>query len=163
LSRSLDGRLALDALDRALRQGKPAIHHSDQGVQYAANDYVERLRANGASISTAHVGCPEENGYAERLMRTIEEEEVALSEYRDFADARRQLGAFLDGVDNRKRIHSALGYQTPAEFADRWHSEQINTRTTPTPTTASLTSRQNWSSFWSALRWWPRCARRPGK
>jgi hypothetical protein len=96
----------------------------------------------------AHVGCPEENGYAERLIRTIKEEEVALSDYRDFADARRQLGAFLDGVDNGKRIHSALGYVTPAEFADRWHSEQTSTRTTPTPTTASLTSRQNWSSFW---------------
>lgn len=127
LSRSLDGRLTLNALDRALRQAKPTIHHSDQGVQYAANDYVERLLANDVSISMAHVGCPEENGYAERLMRTIKEEEVALSDYQDFADARRQLGAFLDEVYNRKRIHSALGYLTPAEFADQWHTQQTKT------------------------------------
>jgi transposase InsO family protein len=127
LSRSLDGSLTLVALDRALRLAKPTIHHSDQGVQYAAHDYVERLRASGVSISMAHVGCPEENGYAERLMRTIKEEEVALSDYQDYADARRQLGTFLDDVYNRKRIHSALGYLTPAEFANYWHSQQIRT------------------------------------
>ncbi len=127
LSRSLDGRLTLNALDRALRHGPPGIHHSDQGVQYAANDYVERLVANRVNISMAAVGCPEENGYAERLMRTIKEEEVALSDYQDFADARRQLGAFLDDVYNRKRIHSALGYLTPAEFADHWHQQRNKT------------------------------------
>jgi putative transposase len=123
LSRSLEGHLTIAALDRALRHGTPQIHHSDQGVQYAATDYVERLTAHRVSISMAHVGCPEENGYAERLMRTIKEEEVALSDYQDFADARRQLGTFLDDVYNRKRIHSALGYLTPAEFADDWHEQ----------------------------------------
>jgi transposase InsO family protein len=72
----------------------------------------------------AAVGEPEENGYAERLMRTIKEEEVALTEYRDYADARRQLGRFLDAVYNRKRIHSALGYLTPAEFERQWRADR---------------------------------------
>lgn len=121
LSRSLDGRLTLAALNRALQRGTPGIHHSDQGVQYAATEYVNRLLVNQVNISMATVGCPEENGYAERLMRTIKEEEVALSDYRDFVEARRQLGTFLDDVYNRKRIHSALGYLTPAEFADQWN------------------------------------------
>jgi putative transposase len=49
-------------------------------------------------------------------MRTIKEEEVDLSEYRDFGDAYGQLGRFLDKVYDRKRIHSSLGYLTPAEF-----------------------------------------------
>ena len=49
-------------------------------------------------------------------MRTIKEEEVALTEYHDFADAYAQIGRFLDKVYQRKRIHSALGYLTPAEF-----------------------------------------------
>lgn len=62
------------------------------------------------------MGEPEENGYAERLMRTIKEEEVDLSEYEDFRDAMR----FLDDVYNRKRIHSSLGYLTPAEFEQQW-------------------------------------------
>ena len=89
---------------------------------------LEKLVAIPAAASiwpeefAAAVGKPEENGYAERLMRTIKEEEVALTEYRDFADAKRQLGRFLDAVYNRKRIHSALGYLTPKEFEQHWHA-----------------------------------------
>jgi putative transposase len=124
LGRSLEGNLTMTALERALHKHRPEIHHSDQGVQYAANDYVDRLGAVSARLSMAAVGEPRENGYAERLMRTIKEEEVDLSEYRDFADARRQLGRFLDAVYNKKRIHSALGYLTPAEFEQQWRSEQ---------------------------------------
>jgi putative transposase len=125
LGRSLDGSLALAALRRALRIGTPEVHHSDQGVQYAATAYVRRLTSRGVAISMAAVGKPEENGYAERLMRTIKEEEVALTEYRDFADARRQLGRFLDAVYNRKRIHSSLGYLTPEEFEQQWRAGQV--------------------------------------
>jgi transposase InsO family protein len=98
----------------------PGIHHSDQGVQYAATASVEWFKAVGAAISMAAVGTPEENGHAKRLMRTIKEEEVALTEYTDLADARAQLGRFLDDAYNRKRIHSALGYLTPAEYEARW-------------------------------------------
>ncbi len=124
LSRSLDQGLTLTALGRAVRRGRPGIHHSDQGVQYAATAYVEQLTTIGAAISMAAAGVPEENGYAERLVRTIKEEEVALAEYRDYADARRQLGRFLDAVYNRKRIHSALGYLTPAEFEQQWRADR---------------------------------------
>jgi putative transposase len=127
LGRSLDGALTLAALTRALRRRVPQIHHSDQGVQYAADAYVACLAGRGVSISMAAVGKPEENGHAERLMRTIKEEQVALTEYRDFADARRQLGRFLDAVYNRKRIHSALGYLTPAEFEQQWRAERNGT------------------------------------
>jgi putative transposase len=119
LGRSLEQELTLTALGMALEQGCPGIHHSDQGVQYAATAYVAMLKARGVEISMANVGEPEENGYAERLMRTIKEE-VDLSEYEDFGDAMRGLGRFLDDVDNRKRIHSALGYLTPAEFEQQW-------------------------------------------
>jgi putative transposase len=124
LSRSLDKGLTLAALRRAVRRGRPGIHHSDQGVQYAATAYVERLTAVGAAISMAAVGVPEENGFAERLMRTIKEEEVALTEYRDYPDARRQLGRFLDAVYNRKRIHSSLGYLTPTEYEQQWRADR---------------------------------------
>jgi len=120
LGRSLEQELTITALRRALERGRPEIHHSDQGVQYAATAYVELLTAAGTQISMASVGEPKENGYAERLMRTIKEEEVDLSEYEDFADAWRQLGRFLDDVYNRKRIHSALGYLTPSEFEQQW-------------------------------------------
>jgi putative transposase len=123
LSRSLDQRLTLAALRRALRRGRPEVHHSDQGVQYAATDYIDALTHVDSLISMAAVGEPRENGYAERLMRTIKEEEVQLTEYHDYADARRQLGRFLDRVYNRKRIHSALGYLTPVEFEHQWRAQ----------------------------------------
>ena len=53
-------------------------------------------------------------------MRTIKQEEVDLSDYRDFHDAYQHIGRFLDEVYNRKRIHSALGYPTSAEFEVQW-------------------------------------------
>jgi transposase InsO family protein len=53
-------------------------------------------------------------------MRTIKEEEVDLSDYQDFHDARAHIGHFLDDVYTHKRIHSALGYLTPAEFEAQW-------------------------------------------
>ena len=130
LSRGLDQGLTLATLERALVVAVPQVHHSDQGVQYAATAYVERLQKLNVNLSMAAIGEPRENGYAERLMRTIKEEEVDLSEYHDFADAHRQITRFLDDVYNVKRIHSALGYLTPREFEEQWRAE----RATPTTT-----------------------------
>jgi len=121
LGRSLDQTLTLIALDRALADHKPEIHHSDQGIQYAATAYTQMLRAAGAEISMADIGEAWQNGYAERLMRTIKEEEVDLSEYECYTDAVSQLGRFLNDVYMHKRIHSSLGYLTPAEFEEQWH------------------------------------------
>ena len=116
----MDQTLTRAALERGLAQHRPKIHHSDQGVQYAALNYVQRLQALNVQVSMATVGKPEENPFAERLIRTIKEEEVYLSDYQGFTDACQQLGRFLDDVYNCKRIHSALGYLTPLEFAGGW-------------------------------------------
>ncbi len=116
LSRSLDQSLTLHALQMALQVATPEIHHSDQGGQYAATAYVELLTDAKVAISMADVGEAWQNGYAERVIRTIKEEEVDLSDYQDFHDAYQQIGRFLTDVYNRKRIHSSLGYLTPAEF-----------------------------------------------
>jgi putative transposase len=132
LGRSLDQGLTLAALERALVVATPQVHHSDQGVQYAATAYVERLQKLGVNLSMAAIGEPRENGYAERLMRTIKEEEVNLSDYQDYADAHRQIMRFLDDVYNIKRIHSALGYLTPREFEEQWRSERA--QNTPSKT-----------------------------
>jgi putative transposase len=132
LGRNLDQGLTLAALERALVVASPTIHHSDQGLQYAATDYVNRLRQVGVTLSMAAVGEPRENGYAERLMRTIKEEEVNLADYQDYEDARQQITCFLDDVYNVKRIHSALGYLTPQEFEEQWRSAQGLATTTET-------------------------------
>jgi len=131
LSRGLDQGLALTALQRALQLGQPEIHHSDQGVQYAAEEYVRCLQAYDILVSMTARGAAWQNGYAERLMRTIKEEEVYLSEYRDYADAQRQLGQFLDDVYMHKRIHSALGYLTPVEFALQWQESEMTAEVIP--------------------------------
>jgi transposase InsO family protein len=120
LGRTLAQELTVNALRHALERARPQIHHSDQGIQYAAPQYVQLLQEAGVRISMAAVGEPTQNGYAERVIRTIKEEEVTLTEYRDFADAREQIGRFIDDVYRTKRIHSALGYLTPAEFEAAW-------------------------------------------
>lgn len=121
LSWSLGQELTLLPLNQALqRNPAPDIHHSDQGTQYAAKSYVQLLQSAGTQISMAAVGKPSENGYAERVIRTIKEEEVFLSDYRNMAEARRQIGHFIDVVYSQKRIHSALDYKTPAEFETQW-------------------------------------------
>ena len=125
LSRSLDQELTLIALRAALETHSPEIHHSDQGVQYAAYAYTDLLKLHGIQISMAAVGKAEENGYAERFMRTIKEEEVDLSEYLTFGDAHQQIRRFIEDVYITKRIHSSLGYLTPVEYEYTWCQSQL--------------------------------------
>jgi putative transposase len=129
LGRSLDQSLTLLALQRALAHGRPEIHHSDQGVQYAATAYTRMLDSINVQISMSDAGEAWQNGYAERLLRTIKEEEVDLSEYLDYGDALQQIGRFLDNVYTHKRIHSSLGYLAPAEFEMQWRREQVTAHT----------------------------------
>ena len=128
LSKSLDQELTLVALRMGLYDRIPEIHHSDQGIHYAGAAYIKLLKEQDIKISMATIGKAEENGYAERLMRTIKEEEVDLSDYQDFADAQNQIGRFVEDVYMTKRIHSSLGYLTPVEFEVAWrssHSEVV--------------------------------------
>jgi putative transposase len=116
LAKSLSQTLSVEALKRALKRGVPKIHHSDQGVQYAAKGYTQLLTDHGIEISMSEPGCPTQNAFAERFMRTFKEEHVDYSDYRDFDDARHQIGQWIEDVYTTQRIHSALDYLTPAEF-----------------------------------------------
>jgi putative transposase len=122
LARSLGEDLTLTALQRALKVRRPEIHHSDQGLQYAATRYGDLLKRCDVQISMAEVGEATQNGYAERLIRTIKEEAVELSDYLDYHEAYQEIGRFLDDVYMHKRIHSSLGYLTPVEFESQWLS-----------------------------------------
>lgn len=126
LSRDLTHRLTVSALMKALRKGCPKIHHTDQGVQYATPKYTQLLFDRGVRISMAEVGQAWQNGYAERWVRTLREEELSLTEYKDFADAYRQIGKFIQDVYNHKRMHSSLGYLTPYAFEKQWRKQYAN-------------------------------------
>ena len=119
ISSSLDEELVVRALEKALEHSKPKIHHSDHGIQYLSDRYVSLLRDAGVEISMAGKGRAWENGYAERFIRTLKEEEVYLHEYEDIHDARVHIERFIEDVYMHKRVHSSLGYLTPAEFEEK--------------------------------------------
>ena len=106
-SQHLTQPLTLKPLEEALHRSVPEIHHSDQGVQYLSNTYISTLRNHGVEISVARRGHPWENGYAERLIRTLKEEEVHLNDYEDITEARERIGQFITQVYHYKHPHSA--------------------------------------------------------
>jgi putative transposase len=119
LSRQIDTRLTLAALEMALEARQPApgfLHHSDRGVQYASTEYIARLEQARAQVSMSATGNPYDNAKAESFFKTLKHEEVYLKEYQTLADAEAHLGQFIEDVYNTKRLHSSLGYLPPAEF-----------------------------------------------
>jgi len=95
-------------------------------VQYASKAYTHLLD-HGVQISMSEVGQAWQNGFAERLMRTIKEEEIELHHYQSFNHAYAHIQGFIEEVYTHKRIHSSLGYLTPAEFeAGYLAKEQLN-------------------------------------
>ena len=122
LSRNIDAQLTLDALEKALEDRwngnlrGDLIHHSDQGVQYASNDYIQRLEDHGIHISMSRKGNPYDNAFVESFIGTLKCEEVYLNEYETFPDALDNIPTFIEEVYNKKRLHSSLGYRSPMAF-----------------------------------------------
>lgn len=124
VGKTLSQSLSITALQKALAKGKPAIHHSDQGIQYAAKGYTDLLNAQEVQTSMSAAGCPTQNAFAERFMRTFKEEHVDYSEYTDYEDACQQIASWIEGVYMTDRVHSALDYLTPAEFEAAYWATQ---------------------------------------
>ena len=123
LSPSNDSLLTLEALEMALKAGKPEIHHSDQGKTYAATRYTGRLLNLKVQISMAAAGRAWENGFAERLNRTFREQEISRSEYDNINQARQSIAAYVK-LYNHKRMHQGLGYLTPAEVYEAYDKDK---------------------------------------
>jgi putative transposase len=115
ISRNIDTELTLAALRQAIqtRHPKPGVvHHSDRGIQYAAHDYVEELRAHGLIPSMSRPGNPYDNAFCESFMKTLKKEEIYCNEYQDLDDLTQHAEEFIDQYYNKRRLHSAL----PADF-----------------------------------------------
>ena len=113
VSVTLDGYFCLEALERALRGGRPEIFNTDQGAQFTSRAFTERLRQGEIQISLDGRGRALDNVFVERLWRSVKYEEVYLREYNTVREARQGLGRYF-GFYNEERLHQALGYRTPA-------------------------------------------------
>jgi putative transposase len=119
LARNLQTPLPLAALDLAIDSRQPSpglVHHSDRGSQYASNDYVKRLESIGAVLSMSRPGHPWENGQCESFLKTLKREEIDARPYHTMEELEQHIEEFIEQVYNRVRLHSALGYRSPAEF-----------------------------------------------
>jgi putative transposase len=119
LDDSLVALLVVRALRDALAERKPApglVHHSDRGGQYAAKEYIALLEEHGIEPSMSRAGNPYDNAPCESFIKTLKEEEIYTRQYGDRADLERHMAEFLEQYYNHCRLHSALGYRSPASF-----------------------------------------------
>ena len=114
LSNTLDGAFCLAALRRALRDGRPAIFNTDQGVQFTAQAFTAELEAAGIRVSMDGRGRFVDNIFIERLWRTVKYEDIYLKGYETVPALAAGLSDYFQ-LYNFDRPHQSLGYRTPAD------------------------------------------------
>jgi putative transposase len=114
VSVTVDGQFCLDALETALADGTPEVFNTDQGAQFTASVFTDRVVAAGAQVSMDGRGRALDNVFVERLWRSVKYEEVYLHDYGTVPNARAALGRYFQFY-NHERPHQALAYRTPAE------------------------------------------------
>ena len=114
LSNTLDTAFCVEALEEALKKGRPDIFNTDQGAQFTSEAFTGLLQQHEIRISMDGKGSYNDNLFIERLWRTVKYEEVYLKAYQDGRDARINLGNYFRFY-NTERPHQSHGYRTPAE------------------------------------------------
>ena len=113
--------LVVDALRMAVWRRKPTpglVHHSDQGVQYTSLSFSERLGEVGITPSMGRTGSALDNAMAESFVSTLKAELVSRLKFPSRRAARTALFEYLETFYNTRRLHSALGYKSPADFEE---------------------------------------------
>jgi putative transposase len=127
LGRSLKAQLPLVALDRAVAIRKPPpgiVHHSDQGVQYACTEYMEKLRQYRMLASMSRPANPYDNATCESFLKTLKREEIYAASYRDLEDLNQRLEDFINHYYNSCRLHSALKYRSPNTLESAFEADR---------------------------------------
>lgn len=114
LSNTLDGAFCRAMLDEALTRRTPEVFNTDQGVQFTAQAWTDRLEGAGVAVSMDGRGRAADNVFVERLWRSVKYEDVYLKGYESVPDLERGLRAYF-AFYNGERLHQSLGYRTPAE------------------------------------------------
>jgi putative transposase len=113
--------IVVDALRMAVWRRKPApglVHHSDQGVQYTALSFSQGLKEVGITPSMGRTGTALDNAMAESFVSTLKAELVSRLKFPSRQAARSAIFEYLETFYNTRRLHSALGYKSPAEFEE---------------------------------------------
>ena len=113
LSPTMEMDFCLEALDRALRRGRPEIFNSDQGSQFTSEKFTGTLEARKIAVSMDGRGRCFDNIFIERLWRSLKYEEVYLKDYASVAEARAGIAGYFQFY-NHERRHQSLDYRTPA-------------------------------------------------
>lgn len=111
--------LVVNALDMAIlsrRPSGPLIHHSDQGSQYKSHLFRSKLQENGIRLSMGGRGNCWDNAVVESFFKTIKAELQNDARFKTREDARAELFEYIEVFYNRRRMHSTLGYMSPAQF-----------------------------------------------
>jgi transposase InsO family protein len=117
VSESLERELAVSALEKALASRRPApglVHHTDRGSQYASGDYRDLVEQTGLVFSMSRKGDCWDNAMAESFFKTLKVE--LGSRFTSRQQARRELFEYIEGFYNTRRLHSGIGYRSPAEY-----------------------------------------------
>jgi putative transposase len=114
LSNTLDGSFCQEMLEAALATGTPEVFNTDQGVQFTARAFTERVERTGAAVSMDGRGRCLDNVFVERLWRSVKYEDVYLRCYESVPDLEQGLAAYFRFY-NHERPHQSLSYRTPAE------------------------------------------------
>ena len=129
LAANMRTTLVLDALKMALgMRGGGAdielVHHSDRGSQYTSFDYTQTLSDHAVLQSVGSIGDAYDNALAESFLDSFKTELLADRVWRSRSQLELGIVEYI-GWFNHARLHSALGYHTPAEHEARWRAAQL--------------------------------------